>query len=187
MKGQNTLSNIKKDGGEMSDIQIERLVKAAKRKNADAFSKLIDSQMQSLYKTAYAILKNNEDAADAIQETILICWEKLPTLKKNQFFKTWITRILINECYKVLEQNKKIVYFEDEPFDEGKEDEHDIEFKEVLDVLDEKYRVVTVLYYSQGFSTKEISRILNIPDNTVRTRLSRAREQLKKYYEEQSV
>ena len=86
-----------------------------------------------------------------------------------------------------LEQNKKIVYFEDEPFDEGKEDEHDIEFKEALDVLDEKYRVVTVLYYSQGFSTKEISRILNIPDNTVRTRLSRAREQLKKYYEEQSV
>ena len=54
MKGQNTLSNIKKDGGEMSDIQIERLVKAAKRKNADAFSKLIDSQMQSLYKIGRA-------------------------------------------------------------------------------------------------------------------------------------
>ncbi|MCR5721053.1 MAG: sigma-70 family RNA polymerase sigma factor, partial [Lachnospiraceae bacterium] len=58
---------------------------------------------------------------------------------------------------------------------------------EALDTLEEKYRVIVVLYYSQGFSTKEIAHILKISDNTVRTRLSRARNQLKKYYEEQSV
>ncbi len=171
----------------MSELQIERLIKAAKRKNTDAFSKLIDSQMQSLYKTAYAIVKNNDDAADAISETVLICWEKLQTLKKNQYFKTWITRILINECYKILKNNSNIVRFEDMVVEEGTEDVHNLEVEEALDTLDDKYRVIVVLYYSQGFSTKEIARILKIPEGTVRTRLSRAREQLKKYYEEQSV
>ena len=171
----------------MSDIQIEKLVKAAKRKNADAFSKLIDSQMQALYKTAYAIVRNNDDAADAISETVLTCWEKLTTLKKDKFFKTWITRILINECYKILKQNQNIIHFEDSVYEEGKEDESNLEFEEALGTLDEKYRVIVVLFYSQGFSTKEIASVLNLPNATVRTRLSRAREQLKKYYEEQSV
>ena len=171
----------------MSNIQIERLVKAAKRKDEHAFSKLIDLHMQALYKTAYAIVRNDDDAADAISETVLICWEKLSTLKKNQFFKTWITRILINECYKILRQNQNIIHFEDGVIEEGKEDESNLEFEEALAILDEKYRVIVVLFYSQGFSTKEIARILNLPDATVRTRLSRAREQLKKYYEEQSV
>ena len=171
----------------MSELQTERLIKSAKKKNADAFSKLIDSQMQSLYKTAYAIVKNNDDAADAISETVLICWEKLQTLKKNQYFKTWITRILINECYKILKNNSNIVRFEDMVVEESTEDVHNLEFEEALDTLDDKYRVIVVLYYSQGFSTKEIARILKIPEGTVRTRLSRAREQLKKYYEEQSV
>lgn len=171
----------------MSELQIERLIKAAKRKDADAFSKLIDTQMQSLYKTAYAIVRNNDDAADAISETVLICWEKLDTLKKNRFFKTWLTRILINECYKILKNNSNIVRFEDMTAEEGIEDVHNLEFEEALDTLEEKYRVIVVLFYSQGFTTKEIARILHIPDNTVRTRLSRARNQLKKYYEEQSV
>ena len=171
----------------MSELQMERLIKSAKKKNADAFSKLIDSQMQSLYKTAYAIVRNNEDAADAISETVLICWEKLETLKKNQYFKTWITRILINECYKILKNNSNIVRFEDMAVEEGAEDVHNLEFEEALDTLDEKYRVIVVLYYSQGFPTKEIAHILRIPESTVRTRLSRAREQLKKYNEEQSV
>lgn len=171
----------------MSELQIERLIKAAKRKDADAFSKLIDTQMQSLYKTAYAIVRNNDDAADAISETVLICWEKLDTLKKNRFFKTWLTRILINECYKILKNNSNIVRFEDMTVEEGIEDVHNLEFEEALDTLEEKYRVIVVLFYSQGFTTKEIARILHIPDNTVRTRLSRARNQLKKYYEEQSV
>lgn len=171
----------------MSELQIERLIKAAKRKDADAFSKLIDTQMQSLYKTAYAIVRNNDDAADAISETVLICWEKLETLKENRFFKTWLTRILINECYKILNHNSNIVRFEEVAVEEGREDVHNFEFEEALATLEEKYRVIVVLFYSQGFTTKEIARILHIPDNTVRTRLARARNRLKKYYEEQSV
>lgn len=59
-----------------------------------------------------------------------------------------------------------------------------VEWKEAMSVLDEKYRLVIVLYYAQGFSTKEIAGMLKITASTVRTRLSRGREQLAKYYGE---
>jgi len=60
--------------------------------------------MKDMYRTAIAILANEEDAGDAMQDTILSCWEKIGTLKKAQYFKTWLTRILINHCYDILRQ-----------------------------------------------------------------------------------
>lgn len=57
--------------------EIKELVKCAKSNDPDAFAELMQSQMQNMYKTANAILKNDEDAADAIQETIIACWQKL--------------------------------------------------------------------------------------------------------------
>lgn len=63
-------------------------------------------------------------------------------------------------------------------------DNHEFEWQEALAVLNENYRLIVTLYYAQGFKTKEIAKILNIPDNTVRTRLARARAQLEKYYKE---
>lgn len=57
---------------------------------------LIEQNTKSMYKVAKAILKNDEDVADALQDTILTCWEKIGTLEKNEFFKTWLIRILIN-------------------------------------------------------------------------------------------
>lgn len=60
--------------------------KRAKRKDADAFTELMESQMQNMYKVARSILSRDEDVADAISDTILVCWEKIDTLKKNRFF-----------------------------------------------------------------------------------------------------
>jgi len=70
----------------MSNRETENLIKKAKRRDADAFTELIQIYMKDLYRVALAILMNDEDAADAIQDTILVCWEKLNTLKKEQFF-----------------------------------------------------------------------------------------------------
>ena len=166
------------------DKELERLVQRAKRKDPDAFTALMDGVMQHLYKTANAILMNDEDAADALQETILTCWEKMGTLKENRFFKTWVTRILINACYTLVRRRKGITYMEEVPEVPGDKEESDLEWKEALNVLTEEYRLVVVLYYVQGFQTKEIARLLGISDAAVRTRLARARQQLRKYYEE---
>ena len=58
--------------------------------------------MKDMYRIAIAILMNDEDAADDLQDTILTCFEKLYTLKKAEYFKTWMTRILINHCYDII-------------------------------------------------------------------------------------
>lgn len=62
-----------------------------------------------MYKVAKAILKNDDDVADAMQETILTCWEKIDSLKKEDYFKTWMIRILINQCNSIYRKRKKLV------------------------------------------------------------------------------
>lgn len=160
----------------------ETLIQKAKTKDPDAFTELMKSQMQSMYRTAKAILMNDEDAADAIQDTLLTCWEKLNELKVNQYFKTWMTKILIHNCYGIIRSNRRITYTDKLPEIAGEENGSNIEWQEAISAVAEKYRIVLILFYAEGFRTKEIARILGITDSTVRTRLSRGREQLTKYY-----
>lgn len=163
---------------------MKNLIERAKRGDPDAFTELMQSQMQNMYKTARAILMNDEDAADAIQETILACFEKLGTLRENRYFKTWMTRILINKCYDLIRHNQGLVFTEELPEQTRENDICNLELKEALNALDEKYRLVMVLHYSEGFRTDEIAQMLNIPGSTVRTRLSRARAQMADYYKD---
>lgn len=164
-------------------MRTEDLIKRAKRQDADAFTELMQLYMKDLYRVALAILMNDEDAADAIQDTILACWEKLSTLKKEQYFKSWMTRILINKCYDIRRRALRFVDLEacEEP---AAQDCYNLEFKEALSSLDEKYRCVMVLFYSEGYHVDEISEILKISKSTVKTRLQRGREKLARYYRE---
>lgn len=89
---------------------MKTLIKKAQHKDADAFVELMQENMKDMYKVARAILSNDEDAADAIQDTILACWEKIHTLKQEEFFKTWLTRILINNCTSYSEKNESLCW-----------------------------------------------------------------------------
>ena len=161
--------------------ETTRLVKLAKRHDKLAFAELMQGHMQEMYKVGLAILMNDEDVADAVSETILNCFEKLDTLREDKYFKTWMTRILINNCYKILEVRKRQTGLEEweEP---SVTDEYNVELKDALSSIDEKYRSVITLYYLGEYSTKEIASMLHITKSTVTTRLQRGREQLAKYY-----
>lgn len=165
----------------MQEKELLQLIRKARSKDPDAFSSLIYFYMKDLYRVAISILMNDEDAADAIQDTILGCWEKLHTLKQEKYFKTWLTRILINHCYDMRKKQQRMTTMEDyeEPV---AEDQYNVELKEALRQLDEKYRIVMVLYYSEGYQTGEIAELLEIPRSTVQTRLQRGREKLEAYY-----
>lgn len=167
------------------DRGMENLIKKAKAHDPDAFTGLMDQQMPGFYKVARAILQNDDDAADAIQDTLLTCWEKMDTLRENRFFKTWATKILINHCYGILRRKKSVAYVEELPELSAEPENFDMEWKEALSYLQEEYRIIVILYYAQGFKTKEIASLLRIPDGTVRTRLSRARKLLKDYYQKE--
>ena len=162
---------------------MENLIKEAKMGNPDAFAKLMQSQMQNMYKAARSILYSDEDIADAISDTILTCWEKLSQLNHDQYFRTWMTRILINKCNDILRKQKHLFFSEELPdvsvYDTQIEN---MEWQEALNSLDEKYRLVMILYYVEGFKTSEISQILEISESTVRGRLSRGRAQLAEEY-----
>lgn len=75
----------------------------------------MDENVQSMYKIAAAYLKNDEDVADAIQDTILSCYENLKSLKQNRYFKTWMIRILINKCKDMIQKKKLVTYTDQMP------------------------------------------------------------------------
>lgn len=162
---------------------MQTLIRKAVQGDVEAFLELMDRNSLAMYKVARAILNNDEDAADAIQDTILSCFEKLHTLENQEYFKTWMTRILINKCNGILRRHKR----ERLPGELPEPMEQDMslaefEFKEMLNLMDEKYRLVLIFYYMEGFKIPEIAKLLDLNNNTVKTRLARGREQLRIAY-----
>ena len=142
---------------------------------------LILNSENQLYATAKIILENDEDCADAISETIVKAFEKRETLKKENYAKTWLIRILINECYSLLRRQKKYVTMETTEIPERKQPEK-TDYSELYDTihaLKEKLQIPVVLYYMEDFSIKEIAQILHISEGAVQKRLARARREMK--------
>lgn len=144
----------------------------------------IDRLTDQLYKTAWAILKNEADVADAIQESITDGFEKRGELRQPQYFRTWLIRILINNCYQILRQRQREA-FTDIP-ESGSEDRYqeDDGFKQLLARVDEKYQLVLTLYYADEYTVHEIAKMLQMKENTVKTWLARGREQVRRYLDE---
>lgn len=160
------------------------LIHKAKKQDKEAYTQLMLSVGPGLYKVAWGILGNDEDVADAMQETALLGWEKIHTLRQMAYFKTWITRILINVCNEMLRKKRHLVTEESIP-EQGAEDRQyaDVEWRQLLQELDEESRLLVLLYYAEGFKTREIAQILEMNENTVRGHLKRARDKMRKLYE----
>lgn len=159
------------------------LVKRAQRGDTEAFIRLMDRHRLSLYKVAKSYLKNEEDIADVMQDTILSAYEHLKDLKQAAYYKTWITRILINHCIDLLnEQRRSIPTSLDEILEEHSRDypADDQGFYDLLSELPEEIRPIFLLYYGEGFRTREIAEILDLNENTVKSRLKRGRQKLKR-------
>ena len=162
---------------------MEDLVTAAKNGDKEAFVQLIRINKQSMYKAAWVYLRNEQDIADALQNTILSCYEKIQGLREVKYFKTWLIRILINKCNDILRKGKRECSYDviSEQGDAGMSTAR-YEFEELMNQLDEKYRTVLILYYAEGFKVREIAQLLEMEENTVKTRLSRGRKEVKKMY-----
>ncbi len=159
---------------------MQILVKKAQRGDPDAFVKLMELCKDSLYRVAKGFFQSEDDVADAVAQTVLTAYEKLPQLKKPQYFKTWLTKILINTCNQMIRDQKKYVSAEILPEEVYSEEAYtDLEFREMLSSFPEDSRLIVQLYYGEQFTTKEIAKILGLNENTVRSRLRRARERMK--------
>lgn len=136
----------------------------------------------SYIKHGISILKNDDDTCDAIQETLVSAYKNLKSLREPQYFSSWIIKILINKCYDILRKNKKIKYLNEKM--QIEEDAYyemycnDSDLENVLKQLEDNLKTVVVLYYYDDLPVAEIANILNIPEGTVKSRLSRARDKI---------
>ena len=156
--------------------------------NKNDFAEKIMAAEATLYHISKSILKNDCDCADAVQETIITAYSKLHSLKDDRFFRTWLCRILINECYQICRANKRVVPLEDYmETDCPSEQQNDLGLFDAIIELKTDLRLVIVLHYIEGFQTTEMAGILKIPEGTVKSRLSRARAELKSVLGEKEV
>lgn len=154
-----------------------------REEDKEFFIQKINENRLKIYKTAIAILKNEDDANDAIQETLYSAYKNYYSLKEKSYFTTWIIRILINNCYNIINKNKKISYIDDNVIQNTTdvEDNYAVEnsLEWVLEQIDKDLKEIVVLYYYDDFSVADIANVLKIPQGTVKSRLSRARAQIK--------
>lgn len=161
----------------MSDLE------KAIRGDKDAFGRIIIQNKEAMYKTAIVILRNEEDAYDALQEALIKMFRNMQSLQSIEAFKSWSRKIIVNSCYDIIEKNKKVININLKLagiYEETREDTYECEdeFVKILDKIEPDLRLTVTLYYYNELTVKEIAQIINVPEGTVKSRLSRAREKL---------
>jgi len=152
--------------------------------NKTEYCEFINQYRKQLYVLAYTILENKMDAEDAVCNGILRGYEHLGQLKDSRKLKSWLTAITKNEALKIKE--KRILLPGNEKLEgllEPVQDDHG-ELWDIVQKLKEEFRLVIVLFYYNEMSVKEIAHVLEIPVGTVKSRLNRGREFLKKELED---
>ena len=165
------------------------LVKRAIKGDRDSFEELINIYFDRLYKEAYLRCKYEEDAKEIVQETVYKAYRNIKTLKEPQYFKTWISRILINVANDYLRKNGMIELSHDENSYITKVHNDDnidvkIDLYNAIDELEDKYKDVIILKYIDDLKLEEISTILDRPVNTIKTHLRKAIKDMKNLLKE---
>ncbi len=146
------------------------------------FAGRVIAQTDRMYRIAWTLLHSDEDCRDAMQEAALRAWEKRRTLRREEYFETWLTRILINVCYGILRRRKEHLPLEESIAASARVE--DIELSLALSRLPEKLRLPLVMHALEGMSYEEIGRALRLPHSTIAGRIHRAKQQLRKELEE---
>lgn len=141
----------------------------------------------TLFRIAFSILRNYADCEDAVQNTILKAYQNLDTLKERAYFRTWTVRILKNECFTLLKRQQTLVPLSGQPEINYEMEVPDLDLNRAFDMLSPDERLTVTLYYYEGFKTAEIAKLTDVSESTVRSRLFRARAELKEQLSERSL
>ncbi|CAH1221015.1 ECF RNA polymerase sigma factor SigW [Paenibacillus plantiphilus] len=166
------------------------LIKSAQAGDGDALISLLREIENHVYRTAYYILNNEQDAMDAAQEALIRIYTKIGSYEEKAQFKTWVQRIVTNICIDKFRRNKPTISIDEHEMDfrDSQSVEEEVlssyaaqDIRKAIDKLPEHHRAVVVLRYLQDFSYNEIADSLDLPLNTVKSYLFRARQQLQTY------
>ena len=147
------------------------------------FAGEIEKAQPSMFRVAFAILRNRTDVEDATQSAILKAYSRLDSLSDRKVFGSWLIRILKNECFDILRSKRPIVRIED--CDTGYEmSVPDPDLNRAFDALSPEERLTVTLFYFEGYKTSEIAKLTDVSEGAVRSRLSRARATMKELLSE---
>lgn len=148
-------------------------------RDKEQFCAYIKEYKLNMFRLAKSILQNDSDAEDATSEAILKAYDNLSKLRSFASFKPWVLKIVSNEAYLLAKRRKKVIYIEDIEISEEQTAHQTGELWSVVNTLSEEFRAITVLYYYEDLSVRNIAKVLNLPTGTVKSRLARARHKLK--------
>lgn len=150
-----------------------------------------------LYNIAKIKINNEDDINDVLQDTIIDIYKGIKKLKDNKLFKTWAVRILLNNCNSLLKSKYKtnniISYEEHIQVCDNIENDKTIEiknskldFEEIMRILSEQEKTIFTMFYQEDYQISEISEILKLNINTIKSILRRGKEKIKEKYRELS-
>ena len=175
MEGINFISKIRGKGSTSKNKSIKT--------NCASFEKLLLQYKSYLYKVAYTYVKDKQVALDILQETSFKAWLNIHTLKDEEKFKPWITKILVNTALNYIKKESKVIYMEDENSIIYSEKSISIEEKldlyDAIDLLKPKYKTVIILKYFDDMKIEDIAKVLDENVNTVKSRLYRGLKKLR--------
>lgn len=176
-----SIRNIKFFNKKQEEYSEYKLINKAQDGCNESFEKLINRYKEYMYKMAFLYVKNEHDALDIYQETVYKAYINISTLRNPNFFKTWITRILINN---VNIKHRHCNKFQDEQVEDyigeisySNIEEH-IDLYDAVDSLDEKYKTPIILQYFQDLTTSQIADVMECNENTVKSYIRRAKKKL---------
>lgn len=142
----------------------------------------VQQMERKLYRIAHAVLWNDADCADAIQEAVFKGWMKRDSLREDGSFEAWLARILVNECRNLQRRQKLRALPLDDEVVQGRPDSmaEDMQLREALRRMPEKYRMPLLLRYLEGYALDDVGRILGIPYALAKSRMHQARNALRK-------
>ncbi|ANF98349.1 RNA polymerase sigma factor SigW [Paenibacillus bovis] len=186
----------------MVDNLDTRLAKLALKGDQRAFAEIVDLYKDKIFHLGYRMLSNRHEAEDVVQETFLRVYKSLDRYDPKQKFSTWIYRIATNLCIDRLRKRKPSFSLDAELNDQdstdgyalipGDERTPESEYlltetqqliHQAIDSLPDKYKTVMILRYLQELSLQEISDVMDMPVTTIKTRVHRGREFLRKKLE----
>ncbi|BAU27161.1 RNA polymerase sigma-70 factor (ECF subfamily) [Aneurinibacillus soli] len=171
----------------------EQLIRSAQNGDRDSLVRLLEEIEHSVYRTAFYIVGNEQDAMDASQEALIRIYTKIDTYQEKAKFSTWVQRIVTNVCIDKfrkkketisIDQHELMLYDKQNVEQEVERAGMAVEVREAIKRLPDHQRTVVTLRYMQDLSYGEIAEVMNMPLNTVKSYLYRARQQLQELLHE---
>lgn len=180
----------------VEDIGLEEaLIAGLKNQDEASFQVLYENYNRRIYMTAYRILRDEELARDAMQESLINVYRAIRTFRGDSRLSTWISRITVNVCLEMLRRNRKHNNRTEEDISEDwtlpdanaldplrrmEQQEADRRIRSAMARLGRKHRIVVRMHDLQGYTIKEIAEDLEVAEGTIKSRLYYGREALKR-------